>query len=194
MCPLCTLDQDHITSTYAGDGVWLHTCTNPPKHAAAITWQQTVGGHLDDLEYGGYAEEWGIYDDLRACFEPRAPFLEYGIVEYLYKQRNPNRFAFLVQRYKHTDLQRRGPHNKDDYRYTASSFLGSSLGRMTRHGDLLYRAGEATGRWRYNYVGSYWALAVAEPSAELLTWRDFAKEHNLDPDSYDYTEGIPAQA
>jgi len=191
-CPICVLDQDHITTTYAGDGVYIHTCTNPRNHKEPLTWQVTPAGSLDDLEYGGLTEEWGVYDDLRACFRAGAPFLEYGIVEYLYKQRNPDRFAFLVKRYKHTDLQKRGPYDPADFQYTASSFLGSALGRMTWHGDLLYREGDATGRWRYNHIASYWALAVPNPSSELLTWREFATQQGLDPNNYDYTAGIDA--
>jgi len=148
MCPLCVLDQDHLTTTYAGDGVWMHSCDNPAMHPdAPFIWQETPGGHLDDLEYGGLSDEWGVYEDLRECFTAGEPFLEYGIVEYRYKHVNPSRYAFLVERYGHTRIA--------PSRYTTSSFLAAVLGRMLRHGDLLHQTGRATGYWDYNSRISY---------------------------------------
>jgi hypothetical protein len=177
MCPLCVLDQDHVSTTYVGDGVWLHTCDNPKVHGdKPFSWQETPDGSLDDLEYGGLTEEWGVYDDLLACFTPGEPFLEYGIIEHRYKHKNPERYAFLVDRYKHTKL---GPH-----RYTASSFLGAALGRMLRGGDLLHQDGQATGYWHYNHKIGYWTRSVADPSTEVLTWKEFAIAQGLDPEDW----------
>ena len=180
MCPLCVQEQGYLASAHIGDGVWLHTCTNTANHGTKpYSWQESPDDH-DDAKYGGLAEEWGVYDDLLACFTPGEPFIEYGIVEYRYKQRNPGRYALLVNEYGHT-AGSPGPSS-----YTASKFLAGRLGEMFRRGDLLFHDhdGKGTGRWQYNNPASYWALAVAEPSTESLTWAEFATSAGLDPETW----------
>ncbi len=180
MCPLCVLDQDHLVTTYVGDGVWLHTCNNPDVHdKQPYSWQDTPEGRLNDFEYGGYTEEWGVYDDLRECLRDTTQFLEYGVIEHLYKLRNPQRYAFLVDRYGHTKL---APSH-----YTASSFLGAALGRMLRFGDVLHQSNKATGYWSYNHRIGCWALATMDTSNAILTWEEFARGNNLDPDEWNLT-------
>ncbi len=57
---------------------------------------------------------------------------------------------------------------------------------MFHRGDLLFHDhdGKGTGRWRYNNPASYWAVAVAEPSTESLTWAEFATSAGLDPETW----------
>jgi hypothetical protein len=133
---------------------------------------------LEDLEYAGLTEEWGVYEDLRTCFREGEPFLEHPIIEYRYKNVNPERYAFLVDRYGH--IAKDG-----SKRYTATSFLGGALGRMLHHGDLEHRSGPGTGCFHYDTVIGYWALASDTQDRPLESWAEYAREHRLDPDVWE---------
>ena len=165
VCALCGVDDD-VTTVHLGDGAWRHVC-NGSGHSEPRIWEEeVVSSGVDDLALEGLAQEWGLYDDLPKCVITGEPFVEYGIVEYRYKQLNPARYAALIGRYSHTKV---GPSH-----YTTSSFIAGALGRLWKRGDLTATWGTATGYWAYNGVISYWALPNA-PDAGLLTWKEFAE-------------------
>jgi hypothetical protein len=173
VCALCGLDDD-VTTVHLGDGVWQHVCTGR-AHPEPRVWEESTSGGVDDLALEGLASEWGLYDDLPKCLVPGEPLVEYGVVEYRYKQFNPVRYAALVDRYSHTCL---GPSH-----YTATSFIAGSLGRLWRRGDLAARFSEATGYWSYNGTVSYWGLPGTDLDHEL-SWVDFAHQQGVDPDEW----------
>src|SRR5262249_53154673 len=131
---------------------------------------------VDDLALEGVTAEWGLYDDLPKCLVHGEPYVEYGVVEYRYSQLNPTRYAFLVNRYGHTE--------KAPSHYTASSLIASALGRLWQRGDLDGMWGDATGRWSYNSTVSYWRIPTTKSTDEQITWEDFAKANGLDPDAW----------
>ena len=57
----------------------------------------------DDAEGSGLAREVGMYDALPTCLVPGEPWAEYGIVERRYRDRHPDAFAAVVERYGHRE-------------------------------------------------------------------------------------------
>jgi hypothetical protein len=174
ICALCGYD-DYVQSAHLGDGLWEHRCSGP-QHVDARTWQETVGGSVDELALEGLAQEWGLYDDLPRCLVPGEPMVEYGVVEHRYKELNPACYRALVARYSHTSL---GPKN-----YTASSFIAGALGRLLKRGELEAIFATATGYWSYNGTISYWALPGSSPESTPLTWEAFARGRGIDPSAW----------
>ncbi|MGZ4790362.1 MAG: hypothetical protein ACXWBO_00740 [Ilumatobacteraceae bacterium] len=122
------------------------------------------------------ADELGVYDDLLALFTEPGPFLEWGIVEHLYAQRNPATYRELVDRYSHTAY---GP-----TQYSASAFLGRAAGQLASDGHLMVRFENATGYWSYNGVISAFALPPGPDDAAITTWADFAIHEGFAPDDW----------
>ena len=172
---LCVLD-DYVTSVHLGEGAWEHTSAGP-KHDGPRVWPEVVDSGVDPLALEGLTQEWGLYDDLPKCVVAGEPLVEYGVVEHRYRDLNPNRYHFLLDRYGHTAI---APKN-----YTASSFIASALGRLWRRGELAATWLPATGRWSYNGTISYYGLPGVDIGAEPITWADFATAEGLDPDSWD---------
>src|SRR5271165_780338 len=102
----------------------------------------------------GYAAELGLAVELPAAIaQYRGTWIEYGVAERAYAKRCPDDFAAIVARYGHKAIAPK--------RYTASAFLAGVLGVLSRQGTLMYHLGPATGRWYYNEVVSWWAVAPA---------------------------------
>ncbi len=163
-----------MSTVHLGDGVWQHVCVGD-GHADARIWEEVIGGGLDDLALEGLAYEWGLYDDLPKCLVAGEPLVEYGVVEYRYRNLNPGRYAALVDRYSHTSL---GPSH-----YTATSFIAGSLGRLSKRGDLVATFSTATGYWSYNGIVSYWGLPGTDVNT-FMTWDEFARSLGLDPGTW----------
>lgn len=114
----------------------------------------------------GYAAELGLARELpTAIAQYRGTWIEYGVAERAYALRCPDEFAAIVSRYGHKAITPK--------QYTASAFLAGVLGVLSRHGTVLYHPGPATGRWSYNEVISWWAVAP-EPDWETsrLSWAE----------------------
>jgi hypothetical protein len=174
VCPLCSRD-DLIAVEPMGPGVWQYTCANRKHGSAGFAWQATATQRVDEPPDDDKAARLGMYDDLPACLVPGEPFLEYGVVEHRFSQRRPDVYQKLIDDYSHTRLQRRKP-------YTASVFIALALGRLAKHGEVLYRVGPATGYWSYNEVISYWALPPGPVDVGVrLTWAQYAEANGLDP-------------
>jgi hypothetical protein len=153
VCPVHS--DESVPGVKLGDGSVSYTCPRTkghpepgPYHWLAVP--QPIG--LPELT--GIAAELGLDLELpRVLATFPGVWVEYGLVEYAYTQRNPKDFAALVDRYGHTAIKAS--------RYTVSSFLAGTLGILSRDGVVLVRPGYATGRWKYNHTISWWSLPPA---------------------------------
>ena len=119
----------------------------------------------DELAGEGITDE--LLGPLGACVDPDEPLVEYGIVEYRLRQRDPDLFLAHVRD--------RGPVTLGPKAYTPSSVgFGVALGRLAQAGELISKYGPATGAWRYNSQITYWARPPA-PDRAMLTWVDYCE-------------------
>jgi len=155
-CPFHA-DEDVAGKPVDDDGTPQFVCerVGHPQDGV-LTWLE-VPEPPDPPGLSGLAEELGLGVELPVLLN-RYPgkWVEYGVLEAAYADAHPQDFAMLVGRYGHTAVAAK--------RYTVSSFLGGTLGRLSMRGDLLFRWGKPTGSWRYNSGISWWALPPA-PSA-----------------------------
>lgn len=175
VCPLCAHDDD-VTMVVLGPGMWNYTCTGH-THPDPFQWQSSSSSAstAERELLGGKSEALGLYDDLPACLVPGEAWVEYGVVEWRYSQRNPRIYQQLLDDYGHTRIAPK--------QYTASAFIASALGRLQDAGILGHHVAEATGYWSYNGVISYWALPPLPPTSNLRTWAAYAAAEGLDPDA-----------
>jgi hypothetical protein len=104
-------------------------------------------------------------EPLSACVPPGEPYVEYGVVEYRFRQRYPDLFRAHVHDRGHVLTGKQVA--------TASGVrFGVALGRLARAGELISRYGPATGAWSYNGQVTYWARPP-EPAGPPLTWAAF---------------------
>ena len=113
---------------------------------------------------GGLAGELGLHIELPAAVGSfGGAWVEYGLIERAYALARPDDFATLIARYGHT--------HQAPARYTASSYLGRTLGQLAKTGYLAYRSGPGTGRWSYDdEVGYYTAPTSPAAWENRLTW------------------------
>lgn len=139
-----------LTSGHPGGGDWTWLSVPPPPTA-------TVPKSLADA----------LALDVRLPEAVKAlgpGWFEYGLVERQYARSHPEDFAELVTRYKHTAL---GPQD-----YSTSTYLASTLGRLSRLGSVAYHDGPGTGRWSYDSHISWWSADPATPWEQRTAWVD----------------------
>jgi len=161
-CPFHTSD-DVPGVRNPDDGSYRFECDEPGHPAPGpYRWLQ-VPEPPGMSGLGGLAEELDmptrLVDALRSLGEG---WFEYGLVERAYALAHPDDFRQLVERWGHTANAPK--------EYTASTYIGSLLGRMTRAADVFYRADRGTGRWSYNRNSSYWSLDPQAPWEDRTTW------------------------
>ena len=124
----------------------------------------------------GLAAELGLDVALPELVAPHAGrWVEYGVVEALYAEAHPREFAHLVDRYGHTAIE--------GTRYSASSFIASTLGHLSRTGELLLEFAPATGRWDYNQQISWWAMPSNVDTESRVSWYDQGRSMDYVPGS-----------
>lgn len=179
VCPLCA-ETEAITEEETPDGATLLTCTNA-SHATHrwAKYEEPVGLPARD----GLGEELGIYQDLPDLLSPDDTVVEYGVVEHRYALAHPEEYRVLIERYGHTAIA--------PSQYTASAFLARALGQLSREGAVTFRSVPATGRWSYNGQISGWCLpgTPAEDSDDVLSWVEFARQQDIDPESWPAIDG-----
>jgi hypothetical protein len=147
-----------------------YTCERDHDGAGPHVWQLTLDDVIvtDEADPGVTAE---LLEPLSTCIGPDDPWLEYGIVEYRFRERYPELFLAHVRDRGHRILGTRTA--------TASSVrIGSALGQLARAGELISRYGPATGAWAPQDL-TYWARPPAP--ATTLTWADWCTQHGRDP-------------
>jgi hypothetical protein len=175
---VCPVHADESVSGHKlGDGSVNYTCPRVKGHPEPGPFQWLYVPPPKGLsELTGIAAELGLDTELPqvlAAFPEE--WVEYGLVEYTYAQRNPKDFAALVDRYGHTAIKAS--------RYTVSSFLAGTLGILSRDGTVLVRPGEATGRWKYNQTISWWSLPPAPEWERRRSWESASPSMGYVPGS-----------
>lgn len=111
----------------------------------------------------GLAAELGLGDDLvEALAAFGGSWVEYGVLERQYARLHAETFTLLVEKYGHTAVAAK--------RYTASAFIGRTLGELSKTGVILWHPGPATGRWSYNSSISWWALPPEPEWSTESSW------------------------
>lgn len=124
--------------------------------------RQAWGGLVTQIP-GGLTAQLELATRLPAILEQfRGHWVEYGVLEHEYAGAHPDDFAYLVKRYGHTAIAEK--------RYSASSFLAGTLGRLGKDGHVLFHWGPATGRWDYLSGCSWWALSPEPDWSNRLSW------------------------
>ena len=171
-CPRC-FSADDVTSERLPDQLVRFTCTRNHGGGGQHSWIAA----LKDVAFreeadAGVTDE--LLDPLSACVERDAPWVEYGIVEYRFRQRYPDLFAAHVRDRGHRML---GPH-----KVTASGVrFAAALGRLADLGELSRIYGPATGAWAPQEI-TYWARPPAPPTATRVTWAQWCGERGRSPD------------
>lgn len=178
VCPLCAQDDDEfLTWEPIAPGLWQVTCTSP-LHPEPYRWQTTGVGVLDASGHEGLCHQLGVYETLLGTFVPGEPFVEYGIVEHRFALAAPHAYRVLVDTYNHKAL------SPGQLQVSASAVIGGALGWLRERGGLVSRRVRATGFWSYNSDVTAWRLPGEDASTELLTWLEFAKKLEVDPDAW----------
>jgi hypothetical protein len=107
-----------------------------------------------------------LLDPLLACVNPGEPFVEYGVVEYRFRQARPDLFLQHVRERGHVMLGTRRNLAASSSRFTRA------LRKLESAGQLVSVKGPGTGAWRYEQSIGYWARPP-RPSGPLLTWSMF---------------------
>ena len=177
ICPRCGVDDDVTFEPGEADAP-VFVCSSS-RHEDPFEWP----ARDDDLATAlagrvGFAEELNLYEYLMTLFDPSQPLVEYGVVEHRFAAAFPTEYRAVIDRYGHTHF---GPK-----RYTASAFLAKVLWALHHEGALAVEWVPATGRWSYNSRVSGWALprAGGVPAKDVLSWEAFARQHDIDPDTW----------
>lgn len=110
---------------------------------------------------------------------------EYGVIEHLFAHAYPEDYVLLWRRHGHVATHR-------SKRYTLSAYLGGLLGKLWRHGSIVFLPYHGTGRWTYNSGISAWANPrFAE--LPVLSWQRFAEQQGIDPEDWPAVALLPAE-
>lgn len=119
----------------------------------------------------GIAAQLGLYDDLPKCLNP-GEWAETGVVEHRYGAEHPREYRWMVDRWGHVA---QGPR-----KYSVTSFIGSTLGALSRATNVTYRQGRGSGFFDYNPTIGLWTLEPVPDDATVMSWASFAESlgHN----------------
>ena len=129
------------------------------------------------------AGQLALYDDLPACLNP-GEWAETGVVEHRYGAGHPREYRWMVDRWGHVA---QGPR-----RYSVTSFIGSTLGALSRATNVTYRQGKGSGFFDYNPTIGLWTLEPVPADATVMSWATFAESlgnHARDWPLLDYRSG-----
>jgi hypothetical protein len=162
-CPAC-FSADDVSYQRLPDRQVAYLCDRRHSDGKPHAWTSSVEATRDS-----WAAPEGITDELMepllGCIQPEDGLLEYGIIEYRFRERYPDLFRAHVRDRGHVLL--------GSTPTTASAVrFGVALGRLWRSGDLAFQYGRATGAWSYNSRISYWSRPPAEGRTPV-TWADF---------------------
>lgn len=115
----------------------------------------------------GIAADLGLYDDLVLCLR-EGEWAETGVVEHRYGSEHPSEYRWMVERWGHVA---QGPR-----RYSVTSFIGSTLGALSRATNVTYREGKGTGFFDYNPTVGFWTLEPVPDETTVSSWAKVAAE------------------
>lgn len=169
-------------------GVWLFECDECVDVDGPLTIEVPDAGSRASggRSSSGIMAELGLYDGLKEAIS-RQPgrWLEFGLVEHLYAEIEPDAYRTLVEKYGHVAIE---PDNN-----TASWMLGRALWALQREGELVCKKAGGTGRWSYLSNANAWAVAPPPDDPEVLTWEHFARNRGIDPHTWPSIEWRPTR-
>jgi hypothetical protein len=179
LCNNCYADLGATRFDEAAN-VWLYECPECPGVDGPLTVE--VPGEPRSVGASGGARgimaELGIYDGLKQALG-RHPgrWLEFGVVEHLYAQVDPDAYRTLVERYGHVAI---APDSN-----TASWMIGRALWSLKRSNEVLVKGmPHGTGRWDYLSPCNAWTLPSGSGNATVVTWEAFAEDHGFSARSH----------
>lgn len=137
----------------------------PPKHPAV-----TPAGLPE-----GIAADLGLYDVLPALLN-EGEWSDTVVIEHRYALQEPTDYGWMVKRWGHVA---QGPR-----RYSTTSFIGSTLGDLSRKTNVTYRSGPGTGFFSYNSSIGFWTLQPVPATTVHNSWATYATGLGLDPQSW----------
>lgn len=176
-CTVCGTDV-YVEDHDAADTAW---CTGPghpelrliePRREAAAARERAA--QLNPLGYG-IAYELGLYDDLPEMLNP-GEWADTATLEYRYGSTHPDQYAEMLRRWGHVAQSPR--------RYSVTSFIGSTLGQLSRSTNVTYRDGPATGFFSYNSRMGFWTLEPVPTETITMTWERCTTEAGIDPGTW----------
>ena len=170
------------------DGSYSHVCERVSGHPTEGVWHWLEVPEPPELQgLYGMAEELNLVQELPAAIAVLGSgWFEYGLVERSYAKRRPDDFAWMVAQWGHTSLPPK--------RYTVSSYLAGTLGRLSSMAAVAYHEGRGTGRWSYNRDISWWSSMPPGPWTERTAWVDVVGDvdkasHDADAECHSYVSG-----
>jgi hypothetical protein len=162
ICPFHSDEMAHAKRL--GDGSVSYTCGLSRGHPGDAPWSWLVVPEpAEQPGLGELAEGLGLAVELPAALASLGDgWFEYGLVERAYAERQPDGFRLMVDQWGHTAIAKK--------QYTASAYVARILGNLSRHGEVAYRPGPGTGRWRYNDVISWWSMPPGGPWENRTSW------------------------
>lgn len=163
ICPFHT--DEWVEGERRFDGSTIYSCSRTRGHPGEGAWEWIDVPPPPALpELAGLGEELNLTAELPAALKTLGEgWFEYGLVEREYAMRRPDDFAVMVRRWGHTAL---GPK-----RYTVSSYLAGSLGRLSGQGAIAFHLGHGTGRWRrFDPDISWWSAVPPLPWEVCTSW------------------------
>lgn len=174
-CPHCGSDEWVEDYDPAADTAWCFGPSHPepphllePKKEAAA---KAAAKAVNPLGYG-IAYELGLYDDLPELLQ-HGEWADTPTVEYRYGVNYPAQYAEMLGRWGHVAQSPR--------RYSVTSFIGSTLGQLSRSTNVTFRPGPGTGFFSYNSRVGYWTLEPVPEETTTMSWQRCAEEAGLNP-------------
>ena len=164
-------DAEADTAWCTGTGHPEPRLVEPKKEAAAAKAKSEA---LNPLGYG-IAYELGLYDDLPDLLNV-GEWADTAVVEYRYGTTHPDQYAEMLRRWGHVAQSPR--------RYSVTSFIGSTLGQLSRSTNVTYREGPGTGFFAYNTRIGYWTLEPIPDSTITMSWERCAGDAGIDPNTW----------
>jgi hypothetical protein len=162
----------------------LALCTGPghgerrmfqPKaeHAAQKAHQNSLS-YLSD----GIAADLGLYDTLPDLLNP-GEWADTPTVEYRLGIQEPDTYKVLLDRWGHVS---QGPR-----KYSTTSFVGSTLGQLSRATNVTYKPGQGTGIFKGNSSIGFWTLEPVPAETTVMTWKRCAEDAGVDPNTWPFS-------
>jgi hypothetical protein len=123
----------------------------------------------------GIAYELGIYDALPELLVA-GEWADTPTVEYRFGTAYPDVYEKLLARWGHVAQSPR--------KYSVTSFIGSTLGQLSRATNVTHKGGHASGFFSYNSTVGFWTLEPVPAETVDTGWEQCATAAGIDPDTW----------
>ena len=146
------------------------TSTNtPPNPSSRIPTEREERASI------AVAHELVLHDDIPLLLSPDE-WVETGAVEYRYGVAHPETYALMLDRWGHVAQSPR--------KYTVTSFIGVTLGHLSRATNVTHQSGPGTGFFFFNSRVGYWMLEPVAEEMTVVSWELLAVPEGYAPDQW----------